>query len=114
MNQPTNITDEREYTCGACAVPMCDEDAVDVIDLHTHEADLICTECSEHQWITDDYQIIPEHAFVYSPHTLVSIQDSVNVVDIRTEWDSVSDVVHGGEHGTIEDAEANMEQELFE
>ena len=96
------IHDDTHFTCGACAIPMTDDDCVDVIDLHTHDCDVICHECAEWEWITDDFQIIPAHAFTnidewadgFRRPTPVEIQEQVIVVEIRTEWDSVTDVIH--------------------
>ena len=106
------IHDDAQYTCGACAIPVTDDECVDAIDLHTHDCEVICHECAEHEWITDDFQIIPAHAF--NTPMPVSIDTQAVVVNIRTEWDSVTDVIHGAEVGEYEDAEDVMEQELIE
>ena len=88
------IHDDTHFTCGACAIPVTADECVDAIDLHTQDCDVVCHECAEYEWITDDFHIIPEHAFTSSPPQPVEIQDSVEVVAIQEEWDSVTDVIH--------------------
>lgn len=112
MNNLPMIHDDAHYTCGACAIPMTDDECVDVIDLHTHDSDVICHECAEQEWITDDFQIIPAH--VFNTPVPVSMDTQAVVVEIRTEWDSVSDIVHGAEEAEYVDAEEAYEQELIE
>ncbi len=107
------IHDDAHYTCGACAIPMTDDECVDAINLETHECDVICNECAEFEYISDDFHVIPEHAFTDIP-TPVETQDHVGVLEIRSEWDSVTDVIHSAEVGEYEDAEDAMEQELIE
>ena len=95
METPTDKQeyDTEEYTCAACAVPLFEVECVDCIDLETHDADVVCVECSEHEHISMDFHIIPEHAFGVPLY--VEEQVSVDVVTIRSVEDVEADNPQG-------------------
>jgi len=104
--QPSTYQPEYETYCYSCGIDM--NGGVDVVDTDTNTVHAVCAvDCitmSDKLYILPAYispeePDIPAHAYtIYSTHptlVLMPVDESIEVpvVQVRTEWDSVTDVL---------------------